>query len=83
MNTYREGILKMKIKEFFKNCAWFYHVSVYVEKPVNYHTIYSREISTKEELDNFINAYGNKEIKVWKLENCEDDTIICFVLKRE
>lgn len=73
----------MKIKEFFENCGWFYHVHVYVDESVNYHTIDSREIYTKEELDNFINAYGNEEIKVWKLENCEDDTIICFVLKRE
>jgi hypothetical protein len=72
----------MKIKEFFENCDWFYHVYVYVDEPVNYHTIYSRKIYTKEELDNFINAYGNEEIKAWKLENCEDDTIIIFVLKR-
>jgi hypothetical protein len=82
----------MKIKEFFENCDWFYHVYVYVDESVNYQTIdsrkiyktiYSRKIYTKEELDNFINAYGNEEIKAWKLENCEDDTIICFVLKRE
>ena len=33
--------------------------------------------------NNFINAYGNEEIKAWKLENSEDETIICFVLKRE
>lgn len=73
----------MTIKEFFKDCAWFYYVSVCVDEPVNYQTIDSREICTKEELDNFINAYGNEEIKMWKLENCEDDTIIFFVLKRE
>lgn len=73
----------MKIKEFFENCVCFYNACVYVDEPVNYQTIYRREIYTKEELDNFINAYGNEEIKVWKLENCEDDTIIRFVLKGE
>ena len=73
----------MRIKDFFENCDWFYHVYVYVDEPVNFKTIYSRKICTKEELDNFIDAYGNKEIKEWKLENCECDTIFCFVLKRD
>lgn len=73
----------MKIKEFFGSCDWVYNVYVDVYESVNYQTIDSRQIYTKEELDDFINAYGNEEIKAWKLENSEDETIICFVLKRE
>ena len=75
----------MTIKEFFENCAYCHHVYVYVDyedETGEYQTIDSREIYTKEELENFINVHGDKRIKEWSMENNEDDTLITFYLKQ-
>lgn len=75
----------MTIKEFFENCAYCYHVYVYVDyedETGKYQSIDTRELYTDEELENFLNAYGNEEIKKWSVENSEDDTDIAFYLKR-
>jgi hypothetical protein len=69
----------MKIKEFFENCVHCYHVWIFVFREG--YQLDALGIYTHEDLDNFINDYGEEKIKDWTVRECEVGAEITFYLK--
>jgi hypothetical protein len=71
----------MTIKEVFKECAFCRHV--YFNIWCDGHHMDTWKIHNHKEFDDFINAYGNEEIRGWSAENKIGDTHFVFCLKSE
>lgn len=74
----------MKIKEFFKYCAYCNHVWIFVCQidELGERQFDGQEICDFNDLNKFIDDYGDEEIDSWSVENAEIYTEITFDLKR-
>lgn len=70
----------MKIKEFFKNCSYCNHVWIFVCQidDSGKHLFDDQEIYDFNDLNKFIDDYGDEEIVCWSVENAETYTEITF-----
>ena len=84
----------MKIKEFFENCTYCYHVYFEIVRSddsqkevrvingqeMEVHNVENREIYTREDFNNFIKDYGDEEFNEWSVEYRVECTQFHFFL---